>query len=152
MDSKYIPPPKISDEDVATVQRSTNYVRALFEAIEKRYGEDASRKIFAPYGPLGDRERGHRQNAKILWELLSAEKPNIAALARKRAGKRGNPESEDKQIDRLKKHPKILAIVEEMAFDFFNYPVLDRKTDDPFRRFAKFIEVLNQVRSDSADE
>jgi hypothetical protein len=40
--------PKISDEDVATVQRSTNYVRALFEAIQKRHGEDATRKLFAP--------------------------------------------------------------------------------------------------------
>jgi hypothetical protein len=128
-------------------------VRVLFVAIEKRYGEDAAREIFAPYGPLGDRERGHRHNAKILWELLSAEKPNIAALARKRAGKLGgDPESMDKQIDRLKKHPKIRAIVEEMAFDLLNYPVLDGKTDNPYRRFAEFIKVLNKVRSDSADE
>jgi hypothetical protein len=48
MDSKYIPPPKISDEHVATVQRSTNYVRALFEAIQKRHGDDTARKLFAP--------------------------------------------------------------------------------------------------------
>jgi hypothetical protein len=148
MDSKYIPPPKISDEHVATVQRSTNYVRALFEAIKKRYGEDAARKIFAQYGPLGDRERGHRRNAKILWELLSAEKPNIAALARKMAGTSGNLESIDKQIDRLKKHTKIRALVEEMAFDFFNNPVVDGKTN-PFRRFAKFIKILNEVSLDS---
>ena len=139
MDSKYIPPPKISDEHVATVQRSTDYVRALFEAIEKRHGEDAARKIFAPYGPLGDRERGHRENAKILWELLSAEKPNIAALARKRAGTSGNLESENKQIDRLKKHPKIRAIVEKIAHDRLSY------SDNPYIELAEFIKVISEL-------
>ena len=102
MDSKYIPPPKISDEHVATVQRSTNYVTVLFEAIRKRHGEDTARKMFALYGrALSKTDNRIRRDAALLWRLASMEKPNISRLAREIEGECGKEESIEKYLKRI---------------------------------------------------
>jgi hypothetical protein len=118
MDSKYIPPPKISDEHVATVERSTNYVRALFEAIEKCHSEDTARKVFEPYGrALSKTDNRIRRDAALLWRLVSMEKPNISRLAREIEGECGKKESiekyqkriarKEKHLKRIKRDPRI---------------------------------------------
>ena len=143
MDSKYIPPPKISDEHVATVQRATNYVRALFEAFEKRFGEDTTRKLFAPYGrALSKTDNRIRRDAALLWRLASMEKPNIKRLAREIAGKRRKKESIEKylkrierterHLKRIKSNPRIREYVEDRSIEWLSYSV-DGKITDPFR-------------------
>jgi hypothetical protein len=133
--------PLITGYDIATIQRASNYVGRLFDEIVRAYGENTARKIFAPYGrPLSRREQGDRRNAADLWELLTAEKQNIAALARKKAGKDGKPRSEGKKLRRFKKHPKIRAIVEKMAHDPSSYG-----DDNPYTQIVKFLKIMNEL-------
>jgi hypothetical protein len=160
MDSKYIPPPKISDEHVATVLRSTNYVRALFEAIEKRYGEDTTRKLFAPYGrALSKTDNRIRREAALLWRLASMEKPNIKRLARDIEGECGKKESiekylkrigrTEKRLQRIKRDPRIREYAEEVL----SRSVLDDKITNPFHLFAKPAAALWYLsKNDPPDE
>ena len=152
MDSKYIPPPKISDEHVETVLRSTNYVRALFEAIQNRHSEDTARKLFAPYGrALSKTDNRIRRDAALLWRLASMEKPNISQLAREIEGECGEKESiekylkrigrTEKRLKRIKRDPRIREYVKDRSIEWSSYSV-DGKITDPFRRLAKRLAAL----------
>jgi len=150
MDSKYIPPPKISDEHVATVQRSTNYVRALFEAIQKRHSEDTARELFAPYGrALSKTDNRIRRGAELLWRLASMEKPNIKKLAREIAGKRGNADSIERHLKRIKRDPRVRKYLEDQPFE---YSQLDGKLTNPFLELAKRYSALYYLRRDDPPE
>ena len=155
MDSKYIPPPKISDEDVATVQRCTNYVRALFEAILKRHTEDTARKLFAPYGrALSKTDNRIRRDAALLWRLASMEKPNIRRFAREIEGECGKKESiekylkriesTEKRLKRMKRDPRILEYVEDRSIEWSSYSV-DGKITDPILRLARQLAALGYL-------
>jgi hypothetical protein len=164
MDRKYIPPPKISDEHVATVQRSANYVWALFEAIQKRYGEDAARKLFAPYGrALSKSDKRIRRDAALLWRLASMEKPNISRLAREIEGECGKKETGEKylkrigrterHLKRIKRDPRIREYAESQSNEWLSYSVIDGKITDPFEWFAKRMDVLGYLaKNDPPDE
>ena len=164
MDSKYIPPPKISDEHVATVQRSTNYVRALFEAIQNRHSEDTARKLFAPYGrALSKTDNRIRRDAALLWRLASMEKPNISRLAREIAGECGKKESIEKylkriertvkHLKRIKRDPRIRKYAEDQSSEWLSYSVIDGKITDPFRWSAKHLAALVYLsKNDLTDE
>jgi hypothetical protein len=148
MDTKYIPPPKISDEHVATVQRSANYVWALFEAIRKRHGEDTARKLVAPYGrALSKTDNRIRRDAALLWRLASMEKPNISQLAREIAGECGKKESIEKyrkrieatgkRLKRIKRDPRIRKYVEDRSIEWLSDSEIDGKITKPFDWFGK---------------
>ena len=158
MDSKYIPPPKISDEHVATVQRSANYVWALFEAIQKRHTEDTARKLFAPYGrALSKTDNRIRRDAALLWRLASMEKPNISRLAREIEGECGEKESiekylkriarKEKHLKRIKRDPRIRQYVEDRSIEWLN------SITNPYRRSAKHMAALLYLsKNDPPDE
>ena len=160
MDTKYIPPPKISDEHVATVQRSTNYVTVLFEAIRKRHGEDTTRKLFAPYGgALSKTDNRIRRDAALLWRLASMEKPNISRLAREIEGDCGKKESIEKYLKRIGRTEKRLKRIKrdprirEYAEEWLSYSVIDGKITNPFRLFAKRMAALEYLsKNDPPDE
>ena len=155
---------KISDEDVATVQRSTNYVRAVFEAIQKRHGEDTTRKLFAPYGrALSKTDNRIRRDAALLWRLASMEKPNISRLAREIEGECGKKESiekylkrigrSEKHLKRIKRDPRIREYVEDWSSEWLSYSVIDGKITDPFGWFGKHMAALGYLsKSDPPDE
>ena len=146
MDSKYIPPPKISDQHVATVQRSTNYVRALFDAILKRHSEDTARELFAPYGPLVSKTDNRiRRDAALLWRLATMEKPNIKKLAREIAGKRGKADSIERHLKRIKRDSRIRKYFKDQSFEYLSSQ-LDGKLTDPFSKDAKAISALLYLR------
>ena len=161
MGSKYLPPPKISDEHVATVLRSTNYVRALFEAIQKRHSDDTARRLFAPYGrALTKTDNRIRRGAALLWRLASMEKPNISRLAREIEGECGKEESIEKylkriesterRLKRIKSDPRIREYVEK----WLSYSEIDGKiTDNYLLRHAKRMTALLYLRqNDLPDE
>jgi hypothetical protein len=162
MDSKYIPPPKISDEHVETVLRSTNDVRALFEAIQKRHGEDTARKLFAPYGrALSKTDNRIRRDAALLWRLASMEKPNISRLVREIEGECGKKESiekyqkrigrTEKRLKRIKRDPRIREYLEDW-YEWLSYSV-DGKITNPFLRLAKHgAALLYLSKNDPPDE
>jgi hypothetical protein len=164
MDGKYIPPPKISDEHVATVQRSTNYVRALFEAIQKRHGEDTTRKLFAPYGgALSKTDNRIRRDAALLWRLASMEKPNISRLAREIEGECGEKESiekylkriqrTEKHLKRIKRDPRVREYVEDRSSEWLSYSVIDGKITNPFVSVGKHEAALWYLsKNDPPDE
>lgn len=155
---------KISDEDVATVQRSTNYVRAVFEAIQKRHGEDTTRKLFAPYGrALSKTDNRIRRDAALLWRLASMEKPNISRLAREIEGECAKKESIEKylkriqrterHLKRIKRDPRIREYVEDWSSEWLSYSVIDGKITDPFGWFGKHMAALGYLsKSDPPDE
>ena len=158
MDSKYIPPPKISDEHVATVQRSTNYVRALFEAIQKRHGEDTTRKLFAPYGrALSKTDNRIRRDAALLWRLASMEKPNISRLAREIEGECGEKETiekylkriqrTEKHLKRIKRDPRIREYVKHRSIEWSSYSENDGITN-PFIRLGQHYAALWYLSKD----
>jgi len=163
MDSKYIPPPKISDEHVETVLRSTNYVRALFEAIQNRHSEDTARKLFAPYGrALSKTDNRIRRDAALLWRLASMEKPNISQLAREIEGECGEKESiekylkrigrTEKRLKRIKRDPRIREYVKDRSIEWSSYSV-DDKITDPFHLFGKPAAALWYLsKNDPPDE
>jgi hypothetical protein len=158
MDRKYIPPPKISDEHVATVQRSTNYVGALFVAIQKRHGEDTARKMFAPYGrALTKTDERIRRDAALLWRLASMEKPNISRLAREIEGECGKKENVEKYLKRIRRTERHLKRIKrdprirEYAEKWLSYSVIDGK--NPFRWLAKRFAALGYLgKNDPPDE
>jgi hypothetical protein len=152
MDSKYIPPPKISDEHVSTVQRSTNYVRALFEAILKRHSEDTARELFAPYGrALSKTDNRIRRGAELLWRLASMEKPNIKKLAREIAGKPGKEaDSIERRLKRIKADARVRKYLEDEPFEY--YSQLDGKPTNPFLEIAKRYTALYYLRKDDPPE
>jgi hypothetical protein len=164
MDRKYIPPPKISDEHVATVSRSKDYVWALFEAIQKHHGEDTARKIFAPYGrALTKTDNRIRKDAALLWRLASMEKPNISALVREIEGECGKEETveeylkriarTEKRLKRIKRDPRIRKYAEDQSIEWFNYSVIDGKITDPFGWFGKHVAALAYLgKNDPPDE
>jgi hypothetical protein len=152
MDSKYIPPPKISDEHVATVQRSTNYVRALFEAIQNRHSEDTARKLFAPYGrALSKTDNRIRRDAALLWRLASMEKPNIKKLAREIAGKRGNADSMERRLKRIKRDSRVREYFEDQI-EYLSYSQLDGELTNPYLEAGKVGLALSYLRIDDPPE
>jgi hypothetical protein len=90
------------------------YVKWVFEAVVKHYGEDEARRIFGPYGrPRTKREINAETNEELLFcyylEKIKADKekrkPNIRRLALRLA--------EEKKTDPVALERKIWRVVKE---------------------------------------
>src|SRR5262249_14140279 len=103
-----------SPDDPSECER---YIKQVFDAVEKHYGEDEARRIFAPYGrKRTKREINTQKNAGLLldyWgECLEASKskrkPNVRRLARRLAKENNiDPVAMERKIWRVIKDEKV---------------------------------------------
>jgi hypothetical protein len=100
------------------------YIKRVFDAVEKHYGEDKARHIFAPYGrKRTKREINTQKNAGLLLEYWgecieaskSKRKPNIRQLAR-RLAKENNTDSVamERKIWRVIKDKNVRRYLEKL--------------------------------------
>jgi hypothetical protein len=90
------------------------FIKRVFEAVVKHYGEDEARRIFGPYGrPRTKREKSLEENA-LLWaeycfeRLKTKRKPNIRQLAVRLAKEKNtDPGAMERKIWRAIKNKKV---------------------------------------------
>jgi rRNA maturation protein Nop10 len=90
------------------------YIKRVFEAVVKHYGEDEARRIFGPYGKQRTkREKNLENNALLFTEYLyervqSKGKPNVRKLARRLANENNtDPVAMERKIWRAIKSKKV---------------------------------------------
>jgi hypothetical protein len=104
------------------------FVGALFTEIANRYGEEKTRKMFAPYGrALNNKDATRTKNARLILELCHMDEPNISELARKLAGDNATVESWRQQISEARRDKKAIAEAREIWEHCY-----DTKFDDHF--------------------
>jgi hypothetical protein len=78
------------------------FVRDLYWELGRLHGDEAARKMFAPYGrALNNKDKTISKNTRLILELYDMRKPSISGLAKKKADGNGKAvEAWRKQIHR----------------------------------------------------
>ena len=75
--------PNVPKEYVKTTGGCQAYVSAVFNEVERLHGEEAARKIFAPYGrQLTAHDKTRDDDALLLWRYYQMPRRNKHELAR----------------------------------------------------------------------
>ena len=87
--------PDVPKEYVKTIYGCEAFVRAVFNEVERLHGEEAARKIFAPYGrQLTAHDKTRDDDAWLLWRYYQMPKRNKHELARALVKERRKPTPE----------------------------------------------------------
>ena len=132
------------------------YIKEVFEAVVKYYGEDEARRIFGPYGrPRTKREINDEQNEELLvayyLECIKAEKlkrkPNVRQLARRLAEvNKLDPVALERKIWRLVKEKPEIKNRENSLILLLAQSVIDKyRIVDGDRTFEVSVEPLLDV-------
>ena len=106
--------------DAADPSECEQYIKRVFEAVVKHYGDDQARRIFGPYGkPRTKREKSLEENAILFVEYCfesveTGGKPNVRQLALRLAKERNtDPVAMERKIWRAIKDKKVHRYVQE---------------------------------------
>ena len=84
--------PDVPKEYVKTIYGCEAFVRAVFNEVERLHGEEAARKIFAPYGrQLTAHDKTQDDDACLLWRYYQMPKRNKHELAKALVKERRKP-------------------------------------------------------------
>ena len=87
--------PDVPKKYVKTKERCRVFVSAVFDEVERLHGEDAARKIFAPYGrQLTAHDKTRDDDAWLLLRYYQMRKRNKQELARALVKERRKPTPE----------------------------------------------------------